>query len=458
METMLVLAPIIVIVAIGYSFSCVKKIKILEKELFSLNKNMEKYSKIIDLTKEENKLEEENKKIAYEIKNNKERALTLLEKTSKLEKEISLLEETSDLQEFAYYKPKYHFEDIEEYKEELTNIKEEQKQMIKNKTAVYCNTDWHVGNSKTKGRAMTNDNLKAMIRCFNGECEAAISKVKYNNVHTMEKRIEKSFEMLNKLNKRNDCHLSGVYLDLKLQELHLNHEYHQKQQEIKEEQRAIREQMKEEERAQKEYEKAKKEALKEEKLAQKALEVAKSELENAHGNQVEKLNKELKLLQERLDKAKEMGLRATSMAQITKAGHVYVISNIGSFGEEIFKIGMTRRLIPEERVRELGGASVPFRFDVHAMIYSNNAPELENTLHKEFENRRLNKVNTRKEFFNVTLEEIENVAKKYNSEIRFTHISEAEEYRESLALKKEKENFIPLEEKKLKVREEILSI
>lgn len=125
------------------------------------------------------------------------------------------------------------------------------------------------------------------------------------------------------------------------------------------------------------------------------------------------------------------------MAQQTKAGHVYVISNIGSFGDNVFKIGMTRRLEPMDRVKELGDASVPFEFDVHAMIYSDNAPELENIIHKEFDSRRVNLVNSRKEFFQVELEEIEEIAKKRNLDVEFTKIAEAREFRESKILREE---------------------
>ena len=123
------------------------------------------------------------------------------------------------------------------------------------------------------------------------------------------------------------------------------------------------------------------------------------------------------------------------MAQQTKRGHVYVISNIGSFGENIYKIGMTRRLDPMDRIRELGDASVPFPFDVHAIIFSEDAPSLENTLHKAFENKRVNLVNPRKEFFDVTLAEIEAVVHENNASIQFTQIAEARDFRETKAIK-----------------------
>jgi hypothetical protein len=121
------------------------------------------------------------------------------------------------------------------------------------------------------------------------------------------------------------------------------------------------------------------------------------------------------------------------MAQMTKVGHIYVISNIGAFGEDVVKIGMTRRLDPLDRVRELGDASVPFHFDVHAIIYSENAPQLENELHKKFNDRRLNRINNRKEFFKASLEEIESFVKEHaDAEIEFTKVAEAREYRETL--------------------------
>ena len=119
-----------------------------------------------------------------------------------------------------------------------------------------------------------------------------------------------------------------------------------------------------------------------------------------------------------------------------KAGYVYIISNIGAFGENIFKIGMTRRLEPQERIDELGDASVPFKFDVHAMIFTDDAPALENALHHAFEDRKLNMVNQRKEFFNVTLDEIKEVVKKnFDKTVEFIDVPDAEQYRISLKMK-----------------------
>jgi Meiotically up-regulated gene 113 len=145
-------------------------------------------------------------------------------------------------------------------------------------------------------------------------------------------------------------------------------------------------------------------------------------------------------LERELEEAQLKKERALSMAQQTKRGHVYIISNIGSFGENVFKIGMTRRLEPMDRIRELGDASVPFRFDVHALIYSDEARTLEYELHKAFSEKALNLFNFRKEFFNVTLEEIESKIKELGFSAEFTSEPEAMEYKETLAIKN-KENI-----------------
>ncbi|MGB5989476.1 MAG: GIY-YIG nuclease family protein [Marinifilaceae bacterium] len=222
-----------------------------------------------------------------------------------------------------------------------------------------------------------------------------------------------------------------------------------------EEQKELREQMREEEKVRKEADKAQKEAEKEERLYQKAFTEAQNKIKDATGDELEKLKAQLTEIKSKLEQAGNMKERAISMAQQTKAGHVYVISNIGSFGENVYKIGMTRRLEPLDRVKELGGASVPFNFDVHALIYSDNAPLLENTLHKEFHNRKVNLVNSRREFFNVSLEEIEKIVKENYGHIEFTKIAEAKEYRESIIIRKAT-TVTPIKEEKAYVEANIL--
>ena len=204
----------------------------------------------------------------------------------------------------------------------------------------------------------------------------------------------------------------------------------------REEQRAIKERMREEERARREYERAMREAAKDEERLQTAMQKAREELAKASEAQKSKYEAQLAELEAKLREAEAKSQRALSMAQQTRSGHVYVISNIGSFGEDVFKIGMTRRLEPQDRVRELGDASVPFAFDVHAMIYSEDAPALENELHKRFNELRVNKVNPRKEFFRLGLTDIRNTAHEMGVTANFTMLARAQEYRETLALEK----------------------
>lgn len=361
-------------------------------------------------------------------------------KISSLESKLKELEEQDFLEDFGFYESKYDFRESGEYKQHLDKIRDQQKKMIKDKRAAICHSEWTVEGSARKGKKMTNDFLKLVLRAFNGECDTAVMKAKYNNVQTMGNRINKAYNALNKLSETTHCEITQDFLDLKLQELYLTHEYQEKKYQEKEEQRLIREQMREEERALRELEKARQEAEKEELRYQTALEKARQEVELVTGKTQEKLFEEIEELQKRLLEAEANKERAVSQAQMTKSGHVYIISNIGSFGEGVYKIGMTRRLKPMDRVKELGDASVPFAFDVHAMISCSNAPELESHLHKRFKHRRLNKVNERKEFFKVSLEEIVKAVKEIDeelevckSEVTFTRAAEAAEYRKSLA-------------------------
>ena len=197
--------------------------------------------------------------------------------------------------------------------------------------------------------------------------------------------------------------------------------------------------MREEQKVAKEIETACEEADREETMKQQALEKARAELSLKGGQQTAKLEELVKRLENELREAIDKKAKAIARAQLTKSGHVYILSNIGAFGEGIYKIGMSRRLEPLERVYELGGASVPFPFDVHAMIYSENAPELESALHQHFANRRVNLVNLRREFFRVTLDEIRVAVAQEFGQVTFVLVPEAEQYRQTMAMSKDEE-------------------
>lgn len=340
------------------------------------------------------------------------------------------LQETIELTNMNFYKPHYNFEKSLDYERALSNNRNAQKSLIKTGKAVIAEIH------ENYNKKVSNVLVKLLLRTFNSESDLLIQNVDYKNVVVYENRLNNSFEQLNKLTLHFNVMISNEFLKLKIEELRIYHEFQEKKQAEAEEQRQIKEIMREEIRAEREMEKAKAEAEKEQQKYQALLDKMMEAARAAHGAELEKMNAQIAVLQQQLDEAKARE-RAISQAQLTKAGYVYVISNVGSFGENVFKIGMTRRLEPQERVDELGDASVPFQFDVHAMIYHENAPELESKLHQVFDRNRVNKINPRKEFFRVSLDEIEKVARKFKADVSFTKIAEAKEYRQSLAMENE---------------------
>jgi hypothetical protein len=219
--------------------------------------------------------------------------------------------------------------------------------------------------------------------------------------------------------------------------LHLVHEHREKVQAEKEEQKRIREQLREEQKAREEIERAQAEAERDEDHNRQALEKAQAELaaSAATDQQHAKLEGLVARLENELKDALDRKAKAIARAQLTRSGHVYILSNVGSFGEGIFKIGLTRRLDPHERVEELGSAAVPFRFDVHAIIFAEDAPALEHALHTEFADRRVNLANPRREYFRVSLDEIRAAVDKHHGLVSFVLAPEAEEWRKTQAMR-----------------------
>lgn len=369
-----------------------------------------------------------------------ENVIELKKEINKLRSEQNELVEALDLQDVGFYQLRYSFIESERYRAELDKIRADQKTMVKTGTAATCDTQWTVNGSIKEGQKMVKAFLFIVLRAFNGECDACVASVNYRNIAAYEKRLSKLYDSLNKLATVTHCSVQPAYLELRLSELHLAYEYQLKKKTEQEEQRAMREEMREEERARAEAEKVQKDAEKEERHYQLLLQQAQSAMEAAGAERRAEMEGRIAELQEQLQQAQDLKARAISQAQLTKAGHVYIISNIGSFGEDVYKIGLTRRLEPIDRVNELGGASVPFPFDIHAMIYSTNAPELENILHQEFANQKLNMVNQRKEFFRVTIYEIESkvreIAIKHpqmSPNFEITYEAAAEQYALSMA-------------------------
>ncbi|MGZ9897229.1 DUF4041 domain-containing protein [Shewanella gaetbuli] len=357
--------------------------------------------------------------------------------------QIGIYDDDVELLELGFYEPHFDFDTAEQFKKKIYECKERQKDLLRLKDvtgAIYCTTEWTVGNSKVEGKKMTDRGIRLAARAFNNECEAAIANCTWKNAVKMEARINKAFEAINKLNESNMIVISNKYLQLKIEELRLTHEHKEKKQREKEEQAEIKAQMREEAKIEAEIKKAEQEAIKEEARFSKALEIARKQLESANDEARSKLEDQIAQLQANLEAAEQKHQRAQSMAEQTKQGHVYVISNIGSFGENVYKIGMTRRLEPMDRVKELGDASVPFSFDVHAMIHTNDAPSLEKELHRVFDNDRLNMVNRRKEFFQVALSDIKQAVENFDiDDAEFIETAVAQDFNETKAMRKQAE-------------------
>jgi hypothetical protein len=279
--------------------------------------------------------------------------------------------------------------------------------------------------------------VRFVVDAFNGKVDSLLSKVKHDNYGTLEQGIRDALALVNFNGEAfRDAKVTDAYLEARLDELRWAVRAMELQRLDREEQRLIKEQLREEERARREYEKAIKAAEKEEKTLQKAMEEVRRRVEEASASQRAELERQLDALQRKLVEAEAKNQRALSMAQQTRRGHVYVISNVGSFGDDVYKIGLTRRLEPLDRVKELGDASVPFEFDVHAMIWAEDAPALESALHRRFAEAQVNKVNFRKEFFRIRLPDIRQVVTDMKLECHWTMSAEAREYRESVAIER----------------------
>ncbi len=307
------------------------------------------------------------------------------------------------------------------------------RRMVEQKQAAACNYE------EPDRRDRAN---RFIIDAFNGRVDAILSRTKHDNYGTLAQEIRDAFSLVNLEGLVfRDAHILPAYLDARLAELKWATVVQELRLKEREEQQRIREQMREEEKARREYERAMRETAMQEEMLRRALEKAQEQIQQASAEQKAKYEQQLQELAAKLKEAEERSQRAISMAQQTRRGHVYIISNVGSFGEHVYKIGLTRRLEPQDRVDELGDSSVPFEFDVHAMIFSEDAPALESQLHKHFVLKQLNKVNHRKEFFRVDLQHIREELQKLGVVTRWTMTAAAAEYRETQAIEKKiKEN------------------
>ncbi len=314
-----------------------------------------------------------------------------------------------------------------EYKDKFALAQLNEKECVSSNNAVSVHSD--------APKSVINANVKQILRCFNSEAAAIIKNVTTRNIDSARSKIIKSFEMLNRIFAPDGVELNRPLLEIKLEQLNCMYGNQVMAEREKEEQRAIREQMLEEEKVRREIEREKAKLDKEERQFKNEIQKLMTYLHKADDIEKQLYVDKIKELEAKLGLLEQDRKNVLDREQNTRAGFVYVISNIGSFGENVYKIGMTRRLEPMDRIKELSSASVPFEFDVHAMIFSEDAPALETALHRQFDDRRINLVNSRKEFFRVSLSEIEKVVKEnHNATVTFTAVAKAEEYRQTVRL------------------------
>lgn len=334
--------------------------------------------------------------------------------------------------------------------QKLQEIRARVRQMVNDGQAAEC--DYAEANRRETA-------VRFITDAFNGKVDSILSRVKADNGGKLRQQIQDAFALVNGNGEAfKNARITNSYLEARLEELKWACIAHEIKKQEQEEQRRIKERIREEEKAKREFERAIKAAAKEEDNMKKAEAKLREQMERnaaeerdrmakataeerdqlklAAAEQRAKYEAELAAIQAKMLEIEEKGRRAMSMAQQTKKGNVYIISNIGSFGEHVYKIGLTRRLDPHERIRELGDSSVPFEFDVHALIEAEDAPALEHRLHKHFVLHQVNKVNHRKEFFRCDLATIRSEVESLGLASTWTMAAAAQDYRETLVIEK----------------------
>lgn len=415
-----------------------EKIKIETEEqndiIEKLNKDIRKRqeevakleSKATTLEESYNKRKEEIIRNIEEENNRRERECN--KRLNVLKEEIERLENAKVgyalLQEIDMMENPYNYETSQEFQDRLNEIKKEQKEMVRDGKALVFSTTWTVANSKTKGDKFMKNLSKLALKSFNNECDNIIINVKYSSMSIAKDKIEKSFKDTNKFIQVMDCNITDEYLELKIKELQLKCGWLEKREQEKEELRKQAEILREQEKLEKEI-KAEEEKIE---IEQQHFnnEIANLKNQIANGGNEDRLREEIAKLQAKIDELEGRKATVLERKMHNKAGYVYIISNPSLEG--MLKIGTTRRLDPMVRVEELASASVPFKFAVHSFIFAEDAFALEHTLHMAFDNKRVNKINRKKEFFNVTLDEVKEEVFKHNPNAEFIDEAIVEDY------------------------------
>ncbi|WP_019291328.1 DUF4041 domain-containing protein [Lactococcus petauri] len=434
-----------------------QKIATLEKELETKQLQFQELSTKLNLANEIERLEELSRKKLSEI-NKKTAEIESLKQIissaneavdlkkvadekrkelNQLRKDIALANDEIGLQEFGFFERKYNFVSSVKYKVELSNVRMAEKLMVKNNEAGIIIQPLTMDGSANKGKVMQKQLIKAAIRGFNGEADAILTKISSSNLEQKLSAIERSWEQLNKIYAKNLVQISHKYLELKKDELRLAAEFELKKQEEKDKLREEKEREKEERKLQAEL--AKQQLKYDKDIAQfsNAITLAENKLKIASESEIDELKKQIEQYKHKIDELNNEKEELNTKFSNAKAGYVYIISNVGSFGEGVVKIGVTRRLTPTDRVDELGSASVPFKFSINALVFNDDAFDLETRLHQHFDKYRVNKFNNRKEYFRVDLEKIKSYLETDSSlNVEWNETPENFEYEQTLLLEK----------------------
>lgn len=334
----------------------------------------------------------------------------------------SLKRDVEAMHDIGIYNYRHPLENAVAYQDALNSIKAEVKSFITEGRAIEASTRFTFDNSLAKGRRMTADLSKLMLRAYNAEAENCVRYVKAGNLPAAEKRLAGAASSIARYASMMEMHINPEYHALRLRELALTADYQMKVQEEREAAREERARLREEQQAEREL-RAERERLEKERAHYTTV------LEALAANGSDQERQELATKISEIDQS--IADNDYRIANI-RAGYVYVISNVGSFGSHIVKIGMTRRLEPMERVRELGDASVPFGFDVHALFFSDDAVGVETALHRRFAHVRVNRINLRREYFYTTPAEVKSaLAEIAGNLLEFNESAEAEQYHAS---------------------------
>ncbi|WP_408610770.1 DUF4041 domain-containing protein [Brevibacterium antiquum] len=342
------------------------------------------------------------------------------------QKQLVDIRAEAEVQDFGLFDFEHPAESSVQISADLDQVRTRYKSMVRSNSATTVTSGFTFNNSKSQGSRFLKNMSKLLLRAYNAEAENAVKSAKAGNLESCTKRLSKAREQVERNGQMIDLHIVEEYHRLRLSEIELANRHLQVKAREKELERERRTQLREEKKAEAEF-KAKRADLLKEQMHYQNLADAMRDRGDSEG-----LERALSQLQDVEHSIADVDYRAAN----TRAGYVYVISNVGSFGKNVVKIGMTRRLDPMDRVRELGDASVPFTFDVHALFFSSDAVGIETMLHQTFSSERINRINLRREYFAVTPEQVLSALQNQKVEVvEYTLDAPAEQYRQSIVIR-----------------------